>query len=186
MTESGPVVLDLRALALASGSGSRRDVEVPVEGLSIAAQSYVVVPHRPMTTVDLSRSASGWLFRLRLAAEAVGPCSRCLEEARVPIQVDAREFAAGGRDADADFNEDFDCEYLAAERLDVSAWARDCVAEALPEVVVCRENCAGICATCGANLNSGPCGCPSREEIDPRWAGLSGLADRLRDDPAKG
>jgi uncharacterized protein len=180
MTEQRHVVIDLRSLDLASGAGSRRDVEVPVEPITIAGQVYVVLPQRPLATVDLSRSASGWFFRLRTSAEAVGPCSRCLEEARIPIDVDAREFAATGRDADAEFDEDFDSEYLTADRLDVSSWVRDCVADSLPAVVLCRDECAGICPTCGANLNDGRCDCPREKEIDPRWAALSGLAEQLQ------
>jgi uncharacterized protein len=181
MTNVKPVVIDLRSFDLVSGSGTRREIEVPAAGLIIAAQRYVVDPARPAVVVDLSRSASGWFFRLRLSAEAVGPCSRCLEEARIPVEVDAREFAAAGREPDAEFDEDFDCEYLTADRLDVTSWVRDCVAESLPTVVVCRPDCRGICPTCGANLNEGDCECPKEPEIDPRWAGLTALAEQLGD-----
>lgn len=182
MTEHKHVVIDLRSFDLASGGGDRRELEVPVEALVIAAQPYIVRPERPPTVVDRSKSASGWFFRLRLSAEAVGPCSRCLEDAHIPIEIDEREFAAAGRDNDAEFDEDLDCEYLTADRLDVSAWARDCVAESLPDVVLCREDCAGICPTCGANLNDGLCDCPREKEIDPRWSALAALAEKL--DPA--
>ena len=36
---------------------------------------------------------------------------------------------------------------------------------------LCSEDCKGLCARCGANLNDGPCGC--RPEVDPRWAALA-------------
>ena len=38
----------------------------------------------------------------------------------------------------------------------------------LPSKLLCREDCKGICPTCGKNLNEGPCGC--KKEIDPRLA----------------
>ena len=41
---------------------------------------------------------------------------------------------------------------------------------------VCSEDCKGLCPTCGANLNDGPCGC--RKEIDPRLAALAQLLDK--------
>ena len=41
---------------------------------------------------------------------------------------------------------------------------------------VCSEDCKGLCATCGADLNEGPCGC--RREIDPRLAALAQLLDK--------
>ena len=41
---------------------------------------------------------------------------------------------------------------------------------------LCSEDCKGLCATCGADLNQGPCGC--RKEIDPRLAALAQLLDK--------
>ena len=41
---------------------------------------------------------------------------------------------------------------------------------------VCSEDCKGLCATCGADLNEGPCGC--KPEIDPRFAALAQLLDK--------
>lgn len=41
---------------------------------------------------------------------------------------------------------------------------------------ICDQDCKGLCATCGANLNEGPCGC--RKEIDPRLAALAQLLDK--------
>ncbi|NCE64530.1 DUF177 domain-containing protein [Pseudoflavonifractor sp. 524-17] len=45
---------------------------------------------------------------------------------------------------------------------------------------VCSEDCKGLCAGCGANLNDGPCQC--RPEVDPRLAALAQLLDRESDD----
>jgi DUF177 domain-containing protein len=55
------------------------------------------------------------------------------------------------------------------------AWARDALALALPSQILCREDCAGLCAVCGANLNeTGP---EHRHEKapDPRWSKLGDL-----------
>ena len=41
---------------------------------------------------------------------------------------------------------------------------------------LCREDCKGLCSTCGRNLNLGPCGC--RKQIDPRFAVLEQLLDK--------
>ena len=40
---------------------------------------------------------------------------------------------------------------------------------------LCSEDCKGLCAKCGADLNLGPCGC--RPEVDPRLAALAQLLD---------
>ena len=41
---------------------------------------------------------------------------------------------------------------------------------------LCKEDCKGLCSTCGKNLNLGPCGC--RKQIDPRFAVLEQLLDK--------
>jgi len=66
--------------------------------------------------------------------------------------------------------------YIEADLLDVSAWARDAIALALPEKILCRESCAGLCGVCGKNLNDEP---HTHEErhADPRWAALEALRD---------
>jgi DUF177 domain-containing protein len=184
--DRGRPLVDLRVLDLASGAGTRLDLDVPVEGLAIAGQDYVVGEGVVPVRLDVSRSPSGWLFRLRLTADVTGPCFRCLGDARVPLAIDTREFAATGRGEGAPFDEDLDSEYLEGERLDVTAWTRDAVAEALPEVIACREDCAGICPTCGRDLNGGPCDCPPVAETDPRWGPLAALAERLRDEEGEG
>jgi uncharacterized protein len=51
---------------------------------------------------------------------------------------------------------------------------------AAPAFVLCREDCPGLCAQCGSDLNEGPCAC--RPEPDPRWAVLRALQERESDD----
>jgi uncharacterized protein len=45
---------------------------------------------------------------------------------------------------------------------------------AVPMKPLCREDCRGLCAQCGADLNQGDCGCRT-ETIDPRWEALQKL-----------
>ena len=54
--------------------------------------------------------------------------------------------------------------------VDLQSVVRDGVLLALPMTVVCREDCAGLCDQCGADLNQGPCGCPTHYDL--RWGAL--------------
>jgi uncharacterized protein len=47
----------------------------------------------------------------------------------------------------------------------------------VPMKPLCKAGCAGLCPTCGANLNAGACGCET-ETIDPRWKALEALKER--------
>jgi DUF177 domain-containing protein len=55
---------------------------------------------------------------------------------------------------------------------------RDSVGLALPLNPLCRDDCAGLCARCGKDLNEGACECVD-DDIDPRWDALAALRERL-------
>jgi DUF177 domain-containing protein len=170
--------IDLRALDLAPGSETRLRVRVPAVELRLGGQDYRVEPPEPEVELRIARSLSGVHLTLRTEVELVGPCWRCLEEARVRLAVESEEFAAEGRRADAPFDEDLDSAYVGELQLDVAGWARDAIAEAVPATILCREDCAGLCPTCGANRNVVDCGCIV-VETDPRWEALREISERL-------
>jgi uncharacterized protein len=93
---------------------------------------------------------------------------RCLEPAGAPVEVDAREIDQPGG------GEDLDSPYVSEDGLDLTGWARDALALALPGQIVCSEECLGLCAICGANLNEDPAHA-HEQEPDPRWAKLREL-----------
>ena len=53
------------------------------------------------------------------------------------------------------------------EVVDLSEIVRQHLLLALPIAPRCGEDCRGLCPTCGADLNTGPCACP-RDSVDPR------------------
>ena len=59
--------------------------------------------------------------------------------------------------------------------LDLTEAIRQYTLLATPMKPLCRENCAGLCPSCGHNLNQGNCNCPTPES-DPRWSELSKLS----------
>ena len=176
-------MLDLRTLRLAIGDAHRDKVNVLLEPLTVGGVRYEPVPARLEADIGITRMTSGLLFDLALQPTLFGPCQRCLEEARVTPDVQAREYEAN--DPEPGTEADTTSEYLQGELLDVDRWARDATALALPLVVICREDCAGLCPTCGANLNETACGCEPAP--DPRWTKLRDLLwARRRAPPAGG
>jgi uncharacterized protein len=95
-----------------------------------------------------------------------------LEDAVREIDVDAREYQA----ADASADRELSTEYVVDDQLDLSQWARDAVALALPEQITCRPDCQGLCPTCGKNLNIEPHEHDDRVP-DPRWSALEALRE---------
>jgi uncharacterized protein len=58
--------------------------------------------------------------------------------------------------------------------LDLSEAIRQYALVNTPMKPLCKKECAGICPTCGKNLNEGKCDCP-KDNIDPRWSKLAEL-----------
>ena len=160
---------DLATLGLASGEGRRLTLAVAPGSFDFGGTSYEVAPAEIDATLEVSRMThGGYALRLRFAAGLSGPCMRCLEPAAPTFEVDAREVdKPGGGD-------DLSSPYVKGDELDLAAWARDAYALALPVQVVCREDCAGLCPECGANLNEQP-DHAHEAAPDPRWAKLREL-----------
>jgi uncharacterized protein len=160
---------DLGRLRLSSGEGSSAELTVPLDPLRFADETYVQPRGEADVRLDVSRTTgSGYALRLRFSVALEGPCMRCLENAGAAIEVDSREVDQPGA------GDELRSPYLADEVLDLRAWARDALALALPAQIVCGEECRGLCAICGANLNQDP-GHDHEPEPDPRWAKLSEL-----------
>jgi uncharacterized protein len=160
-------VFDLGRLGLSSGEGRRIDLEIGVDPLDLAGQRYAVRDGNVAAILDAARTSSGYSLRLRYEVRLGGPCMRCLEDARETVSIDSREVDQPGG------GEDLRSPYLQEEELDVKAWARDALALTLPAQIVCREDCLGLCAVCGENLNEAGEEHHHEQAPDPRWAKLS-------------
>jgi uncharacterized protein len=166
--------VDLRTLKLRSGEQFSDVRDVELEPFELGGQRYLPVPERPSAAYRITQATSGLLFELELGARLFGPCVRCLTEASVSADVDAREYQAANPEA----SDELLTPYVVDSRLDLSAWARDAIALALPDKILCRPDCAGLCAICGADLNVEPHD-HGEPEPDLRWSKLAELKDRL-------
>jgi len=160
---------DVARLRLSSGEARRLELDVPVDGFDFGGQRYAVQGGQVGAILDVAHTTNGYSLRLRFAADLEGPCVRCLESADQEVQVDAREIDQPGGD------EELSSPYLDEGQLDIQAWARDALALALPTQIVCREDCKGLCAVCGENLNRAGPDHVHEPEPDPRWAALRDL-----------
>jgi uncharacterized protein len=74
---------------------------------------------------------------------------------------------------------DVEQEFYEEGRVDLSSPVRDLILLSLPQVILCRQNCAGLCPECGSNLNTDKCDCKNEGSYDPRLAVLQRLKDKL-------
>ena len=166
-------VFSLRQVRLRSGEEYRDEVEIVVEPLELGGQRYLPVPDPVPAELSIHQASTGSVFQLAFRVRLHGPCFRCLDDAVLELPISAREYQATKPDSD-----ELRSPYVVDDKLDLSAWARDAIALELPEKILCREDCAGLCPVCGKDLNDEPHE-HEEHESDPRWAALEQLRDQL-------
>jgi uncharacterized protein len=160
------LVFDLRGLAVAAVSV--HDV--------LAADDPVWAPsdRAPADGVQvdgrLSSAGPGrFYFSGSISGTSRDDCRRCLRDVATPVSERVQLlFGELGEDT-ADDPDVFEYDPRAHE-LDIRAAVREQWLLIAPRFAQCRDDCAGLCPTCGADLNAGPCGCA--ETVDDRWAAL--------------
>jgi len=182
--------VDLDALGLSYGDATRINGQVTPERVSLGGQDYEPVPADPAFTLDVSRTSAGYALRLGFEVGLTGPCFRCLEPATARVKVDVREVdqpvdpipVQGSSRFEEDEDEDessaaeLTSPYVEEGTLDLSAWTHDALILSLPEQILCREDCLGLCPVCGESLNGAdPADHDHGQNIDPRWAKLREL-----------
>jgi uncharacterized protein len=165
---------NLRQLKLRSGEEHRDEIELELEPFELGGERYLPVPGTVPAELAITRAATGTVFQLGFTARLHGPCYRCLGDAVLELPISAREYQATNPEG----SDELRTPYLVDDTLDLTAWARDAVALALPDKILCRTDCAGLCGVCGKNLNDEP---HTHDEAltDSRWAALEALREKL-------
>ncbi len=164
----------MRQARLRSGEEYRDEIDLELDPFELGGERYIPVPEKVPAELAITRATTGTVFELRFAGRMHGPCYRCLDDAVLEIPVAAREYQATNPEG----SDELQTPYVQDDNLDLAAWSRDAVALALPEKILCRPDCAGLCPVCGKNLNNEP-HTHEDEARDSRWAPLESLRERL-------
>jgi len=136
----------------------------------------------------LTYADPAFLLDLGLASRATIECDRCLKPVEFELAGRVQLMVVGSerRERETEHEEreleegELGVLELAGELFESVPLVREQLLLELPAKPLCREECAGLCPTCGADLNLGPCGC-ARRAIDPRWAALEVVRSKLED-----
>lgn len=163
-----PLVIDTHDLGRQAGAlrEIRTDVPAP-EGIG---SDIIGVPPASPIALDLKLESvvEGVLVTGMATVTVTGECGRCLEPLEQPLEIDIQElYLYPGTDPD-----DVEASRMEGELIDLEPLVRDEVVLELPFMPLCREDCAGLCPTCGTNLNAEP-DHSHGERIDPRWGDLA-------------
>lgn len=162
-----PFLVNVADLRAHPGRSRRVVIETPVEyGIELASTD----PEGDLVaTLDLRSITGGLMVHGDITYPLRLTCYRCLAERSEVGTVRVRELIESVPDDDADY-------VLEGDDVDLEPVVRDQVTLSLPLLPLCREECRGLCAVCGADLNRGACS-GHDDESDSPFASLRELLE---------
>jgi uncharacterized protein len=170
-------VLDVHELGRRPGAMRRVSRSIPAPA-DLTLGGVVGVPEGTglVLAARLESVLDGVLVSGKATATFVGECVRCLDPVHGEIAAEFQElYVYPDRVADDVNDVDGADDELVVEGdlIDLEQPFLDAVVLALPHTPLCRADCPGLCAQCGARLADDPG--HRHDSTDPRWAALTGL-----------
>ena len=181
-----PIKVPSELFALAESSHFEGEYQLDV--LEVGPDDYRF--EEPVSwSVDVTNTGAALLVAGIVSGSAICACSRCLEDVPHSFEGDIEGYYLIGADQHAvehdgeeELGED-EFEVLPADHIiDLLPLVETALRVDAPVMPLCKEDCAGLCPTCGANLNDGMCECgpdEALEEFDRAsnpFSALAGLA----------
>ena len=164
-----PWVISIHDLVRSAGAMKSLSREIPAPaGVGI---ELIRVPEGSPVPLELRLESvvEGVLVSGTVGTDLVGECARCLTEVSDHREFELQElYYYPGKDAEED------ALFIVNEYIDLEQPMRDAVVLDLPFTPLCRQDCLGLCPTCGLVLNDDP-EHNHGLDVDPRWDGLQGL-----------
>lgn len=162
--------LRLNARELLRQPGLQKAVDVSLSAADLGVDDERITGD---VTVDLLATSNidGVVVEGTITMPWRAPCRRCLVEVVGIARIDVDEVYQDPSDVSVADGDAFPIE---GDQIDLVPAVREAVLLELPDDVLCRDDCAGICPVCGIDRNQGSCECDTTVR-DERWAALADL-----------
>lgn len=171
----GSLVIDVPAELFAPAESSSFDGVYNPGTFEFGPDTYEC--REPLTWNAMVSNVGGALLVTgTVTGDVLTTCGRCLDDVTYGIDADLEGYfiIPGQGDEPEDMDEDeFDI-LPETNQIDFEPIIKAAIDVSLPLVPLCDEDCKGLCAHCGANLNEGPCGCESNQAYDDEPKTASG------------
>ena len=173
---ASPYLFSMRELVRAPGA--QRKVSERFPAPAVLGTDVIGVPEGAEIelTASFESVSEGIWAHGTVTAEAVGECSRCLDEVRLSVEPTFQGlFMYPDRQVEDEDDEPEDVYEFDGDTIDLEELVRDAVVTSLPFIPLCDPDCPGLCDQCGARLADNPG--HAHDVIDPRWSALHGLTE---------
>ncbi len=164
-------------------------LRMPPDGLSFnhqyAADELDLSEHEfeletlPQVTGRVDRVGMDMRVQGRFSSKLIATCDRCLNNVVIPIEASFDLIylpydPAAGKSGETELHDrDLDLAVYENDQINLDDLVLEQLELNLPNRVLCREDCRGLCSECGADLNLEECQC--QKPVDPRWQALADL-----------
>lgn len=174
------MTLELDISKIRSVKGSRESYHLETDVFDFMNADWQLT--QPLV-IDTEISHQGQFLELKghVRTAVQGICSRCLDLVVVPLDCSFAEQLLYAKDVSL-FSHlavgEVEEKYFIYDNdtLDITDIIRESILAVLPQKILCRDDCRGLCPKCGKNLNQGQCDC-DLNEVDPRFAILAKLKE---------
>lgn len=150
-------------------------------GELVLKEVRVSISQPPVLSGEIRQKGAGLRVTGSVSGSIRVECDRCLKPVEVPVDskfdveyVTAEDYQA--QQALELTEADLNLSIFDGEGLEIDELVAEELLLAVPDHVICSEDCKGMCAACGVDKNSIDCDCETRE-VDPRWSGLKKLVN---------
>jgi Predicted metal-binding, possibly nucleic acid-binding protein len=152
-------------------SGASLPFQCELESLNPDYPSIVRFNAPPYAEGIVKNAAGALNLHADITADMVCICDRCMKEFETVKTLQLEVPLA----AELEDEENADIFLLDSDFLNLDEVLETCFILDMESKFLCKEDCAGLCGNCGADLNDGPCSC--KKKVDPRLAALAQLLD---------
>jgi uncharacterized protein len=132
---------------------------------------------------EVSKSGESYMARGWVTGTMHLPCNRCLKDYDSPFKSDFEAHYLNRQDAGSPATgkswEETETVLYDGDSIDLADEVRQAIELSIPTRALCREDCRGLCPSCGADLNQESCRCPDPPR-DNRWAALKDFKPRSK------
>lgn len=157
---------------LFNGSNESISVDYSLNLKNLSYSSYQPLQKDVEVKGSVYQKADVVYLDISVSFEFFGVCDRCAEDIKKDYCFSLNKILVPSMESDADFDD-----YIVVENgiLNLDELVEEEIQLFLPSKMLCSEDCKGLCAKCGKNLNLGKCDC--KKDIDPRMEALLQLLD---------
>lgn len=161
------VIVEVHPQLAEVASTKSLDATLDIEGYAVGGME-LKTPQGVTYHAELTNTGEGIVLAGTVVCAAISQCARCLKPVEIDVEGELEGYflLQAAEEIEGYERDEFDC-VTQEGTFDIAPAIQAALVYATPYVVLCKDDCAGLCPSCGADLNEGPCACDQRDDIDP-------------------